>query len=173
MIRRHRIESVSLAFLAAGLLAAALPSRCPAAGHYNMPSTFRQCVGCGFGAGYHSQLTLEPTYKGVAASPGVRRTRPALNVASAMALSSGSGGFHQQEYSWCPSSASHNACEAPAWPAPAVQSEPNYAPAPIVAPGAALFAPPPMIIEQPADEGPDSPSDITPEESLPEPAPFD
>ncbi|MEX2308514.1 MAG: hypothetical protein WD738_13015 [Pirellulales bacterium] len=31
-----------------------------AAGYWNVPSTFCQCVGCGWGAGYHAPLVLGP-----------------------------------------------------------------------------------------------------------------
>jgi len=175
MIRSIRIETTSLALLVAGLVASATPASCDAAGYYNMPSTFRQCVGCGFGAGYHSRFMLEPSYKDSVASPGVRRARPALSMATAMArpVPAAASHYHQPQYLWCPTSASNNACEAPALPASHVQHQPAYAPAPIVAPGPTLFAAPPIILPEPIDEGPDSPSDITPEQSLPEPAPLD
>jgi hypothetical protein len=52
------------AILGALLLIGGATPAC-ATGYWNMPSTFCQCVGCGFGAGHHAPFILGPvTYDG-------------------------------------------------------------------------------------------------------------
>lgn len=52
---------------------AAVASPAVGVGHYNMPTSLPQCMGMGFGPGYHAPLLLGPKWKaGVAAQP-VRR----------------------------------------------------------------------------------------------------
>ena len=50
----------SSAILIAILLATACASRTQATGYWNLPSTFCQCIGCGYGAGHHAPFILGP-----------------------------------------------------------------------------------------------------------------
>lgn len=57
------------------LLGIVFPSWAWGAGIWNMPTTARQYVGVGFGAGYHAPLVVGPAWRVGPASPGVERTR--------------------------------------------------------------------------------------------------
>jgi hypothetical protein len=48
------------ATLIAILLATACARRTQATGYWNLPSTFCQCIGCGYGAGHHAPFILGP-----------------------------------------------------------------------------------------------------------------
>lgn len=58
------------------LLGIAAP--CSGAGIWNMPTTGRQYLGVGNGAGYHSPLVVGRPWRGGAASPGVHRVPATL-----------------------------------------------------------------------------------------------
>jgi hypothetical protein len=55
-MRNFRLSIILAALVALSWCAA--PAR--AAGYWNTPSTFCQCMGCGWGAGYHAPLVLGP-----------------------------------------------------------------------------------------------------------------
>ncbi len=60
------------------IAAAALATPTLGAGYYNMPTSLPQCLGMGFGPGYHAPLVLGPKMKaGIAAQP-VQRIPAAL-----------------------------------------------------------------------------------------------
>jgi hypothetical protein len=60
------ILSATLALLSAG-------QRAGATGYWNMPSSFCQCMGCGWGAGHHAPLILGPiSWDGVCAHNEIR-----------------------------------------------------------------------------------------------------
>jgi hypothetical protein len=55
------------------LVASAASTPAFGTGYWNLPSNFCQCLGCGFGAGYHTPLILGPaTWDGVCAHNEVR-----------------------------------------------------------------------------------------------------
>jgi hypothetical protein len=56
MLREYFFRSI----FGAILLTAAISNSAVATGYWNLPSTFCQCIGCGFGAGYHAPLLLGP-----------------------------------------------------------------------------------------------------------------
>lgn len=43
------------------------------AGYFNLPTSLQQCLGVGFGPGYHAPLILGPPWKGVGAVQRVKR----------------------------------------------------------------------------------------------------
>jgi hypothetical protein len=53
------------------------------AGWYNMPTSLPQCLGIGFGPGYHAPMLLGPAYKAPEATQTVRRLPAALRPYSA------------------------------------------------------------------------------------------
>ena len=55
---RRSILSKFFAAICLLLFAAATPAW--SSGYWNMPSTFCQCIGCGYGAGHHAPLMLGP-----------------------------------------------------------------------------------------------------------------
>lgn len=57
------------------LLAMAAAQPAGGAGIWNMPTTARQYMGVGFGAGYHAPMVVGPAWRVGPASPGVERTR--------------------------------------------------------------------------------------------------
>lgn len=52
-----------------------LGSHASASGFFNMPTSLRQCLGVGFGAGYHAPLLLGPVHRAPTASQSVIRVR--------------------------------------------------------------------------------------------------
>src|SRR4051812_21621356 len=50
-----------------------------AMGYYNLPGSFCQCCGCGFGGGYHAPLVLGPIAHGYLSAPNVVRLPYAPN----------------------------------------------------------------------------------------------
>jgi hypothetical protein len=58
-MRVRRISKFAACVAALAIAAAAAPSA-SATGYWNMPSTFCQCVGCGYGAGHHAPYVLGP-----------------------------------------------------------------------------------------------------------------
>jgi hypothetical protein len=54
----HRVLVLTL--FGATLLISAATNSAQATGYWNLPSTFCQCIGCGYGAGYHAPLVLGP-----------------------------------------------------------------------------------------------------------------
>lgn len=59
-------------------------SAASAAGYYNMPTSLRQCLGMGFGPGYHAPLLLGPSLKaGTATKPVTRLPMPLAPPATA------------------------------------------------------------------------------------------
>jgi hypothetical protein len=69
----RRCISTGLVFAFAAFLILAESITAGAAGYWNVPSTFCQCCGCGFGGGYHAPLILgPPTYECFAGPNEVR-----------------------------------------------------------------------------------------------------
>ena len=60
------------------IVAAAAMAPAFGAGYYNMPTSLRQCLGVGFGPGYHAPMVLGPMWKARAAAQPVERVPAAL-----------------------------------------------------------------------------------------------
>ena len=105
-----------------------------ATGYWNVPSTFCQCVGCGWGAGYHAPLVLGPITCGGWCDPNEVRL-PYSPAAAYGCYSSGDGGCN---------------CGQPSRLEAAVVRPPVHAPGPVPelspvsesVPVSAIFAPP-------------------------------
>lgn len=65
--------------LAVAAVAAAAPGKACASGYYNMPTSMQQCLGVGFGPGYHAPLILGPAMKARIASHRVQRVAAPLS----------------------------------------------------------------------------------------------
>jgi hypothetical protein len=84
---------ILLITLSASLLGLVWASPAAATGYWNLPSTFCQCVGCGFGAGYHAPLVLGPAnWDGFCAHNEVRL--PCAPSAPYCGNHCGNGGSH-------------------------------------------------------------------------------
>lgn len=77
-----------LALIAAA--SAATPSVSFASGWYNMPTSLEQCLGVGFGPGYHAPLLLGPKLKSKIASQRIVRVPAPLAPAPACGFGSAS-----------------------------------------------------------------------------------
>jgi hypothetical protein len=60
------------------IAAAVLAAPASGAGYYNMPTSLPQCLGMGFGPGYHAPMVLGPMMKAGIASQPVKRVPAAL-----------------------------------------------------------------------------------------------
>lgn len=66
-------------------------SEANASGFYNMPTSLRQCLGVGFGPGYHAPLLLGPMMRGSVAAQPIQRLPQPLSPP-------GSCGFDEPSY---------------------------------------------------------------------------
>ncbi len=58
--------------------AACVVAPAPGAGYFNMPTNLRQCLGVGYGPGYHAPMLLGPAMKAGTEAKRLRRTPAAF-----------------------------------------------------------------------------------------------
>lgn len=135
--------------------------RCEAAGWWNMPTSLRQCLGYGFGPGYHAPMLMTPPCNSNVAAQGV------IYRVHAPKPGPCSGGFCGEMTAL----GGYGHFDAPAHlPGPtyyqAAPSEPTLAPPPSIVTPVAPTRPPGMPVTEPP-----SPSDARQPEPLPLPPP--
>lgn len=108
-------------------------------GYFNMPTSLAQCVGLGWGPGYHAPLLLGPCYKARIATQDLRRLPAPLGPPPAAGFSGATVLPHHQPMA--PAAAWHAGAYAqPAAPQP-IFAAPTLAPADYV-PGAEVVPAP-------------------------------
>ena len=165
MYRVSRLSTVLVATIV--VAASALPVH--AAGYYNMPTSMQQCLGLGYGPGYHAPLLLSRSYKARIATQRVQRLPAPLSPPYPSSFGAASHWTATCETGGCvgsfPTVGAYAPIDAPRAGNYAGESvrEPasGYGAATTESPSAA-FAPPPLVVPQQAT-GPFFPSARAPQ----------